>query len=208
MASAGPLAVSLREQVVELLRKDILCGRLHEGESLSEISLAERFPVSRTPIREAMMQLTQEGLLESKTNLGVKVAPRPPDAIRELVVPIRRRLESFALRSYFHTLTAEDFDRFDDILNRLRAACIAHDYPSIAEHDIEFHRLIVRRAGQRDLDSIWASLLARVRSHFWETQRRNYDDPNEIYEEHVAILDEIRSGDLERAVNLLESHIE
>lgn len=202
-----PLALSLREQIAERLRADVLCGRLAEGERLNELHLVQRFGVSRTPIREALQQLMHEGLLEGRPNSGVKVAERPPDAIRELVVPIRRSIEVFALKSFFHSLTDEDFARWEEILEAMRRACASRDYAAIAEQDIEFHRSIVRRANQRDLDSIWASLVARVRSHFWQTQRRDYADPLEIHAEHVAILDAFRSGDLQKAVKALEENI-
>jgi DNA-binding GntR family transcriptional regulator len=54
---------------------------------------------------------------------------------------------------------------------------------------------------------MWASLVARVRSHFWETQRRNYADPLEIYEEHARIIRAFRSGNVETAVAALEDNI-
>jgi DNA-binding GntR family transcriptional regulator len=62
---------STREQITDRLREDIFSGRLAEGERLQEAKLAERFGVSRGPIREALAQLTQEGLLEAKPNRGV-----------------------------------------------------------------------------------------------------------------------------------------
>jgi DNA-binding GntR family transcriptional regulator len=198
---------SLREQIADRLRDDVLCGRLSEGERLSEPRLVKRFGVSRTPIREALFQLIHEGLLVGRVNAGVSVARCPPDAIRELVVPIRRNVETFALRSFFADITPLDFTRWQAILDQLHTACVAHDYAAIAEHDIAFHRSIVRRAGQRDLDSIWASLMVRVRSHFWETQQKNYVDPLDIYKEHVVILDAFRSGNLDVAVKALEKNI-
>jgi len=205
--SSTPLVFSLREQIAERIRNDVLCGRLAEGEPLTEAKLVERFGVSRTPIREALQQLTHEGLLEGRPNAGLKVARRPPDAIRELVVPIRRRVETFALRSFFSQITEEDFERWEKILKDLRAACEAGDYAAIAEHDIEFHRSIIRRAEQRDLESIWNSLVARVRSHFWETQRQNYADPLDIHEEHARIVRAFRSGNIETAASALEDNI-
>jgi DNA-binding GntR family transcriptional regulator len=207
MKVAMPLVFSLREQIADRLRSDILCGRLSEGESLTELNLVKQFGVSRTPIREALQQLTHEGLLEGKPNAGVKVAHRPPNAILELVVPIRQRVEIFALRSIFDQLTPADFERWREILSQLKVACKAKDYAAIAEQDIEFHRSIIRRAGQRDLEAIWMSLLARVRSHFWETQRRDYASPLEIYEEHRRIVDTFESGDLKKSVKALEENI-
>ena len=207
MNGKSPLIFSLREQIVDRIRNDVLSGRLVEGERLNEARLGEQFSVSRTPIREALQQLTHEGLLVGRPNHGVKVAHCPPDSIRELVVPIRRRLESFALRSYFPEISAADFARWQEILDKLRAACLAQDYAAIAEYDIEFHRSLVGRANQPDLDALWMALVARVRSHFWKTQRRDYADPLEIYQEHVGIVESFRSGDVEAAVAMLEKNI-
>jgi DNA-binding GntR family transcriptional regulator len=205
--AAPPLVFSLREQIANQLRNDVLSGRLAEGERVSELELVERFGVSRTPIREALQQLTHEGLLEGRPNSGVKVAHRPPDAIRELVVPIRRSVETFALRAFFKDVGEFDFQTWDEILAKLRAACEARDYAKIAEYDIEFHRSIIRRAHQRDLESIWSSLVARVRSHFWQTQCRDYFDPIEIYEEHARIVEIFRKGNIDEAVKALEDNI-
>jgi DNA-binding GntR family transcriptional regulator len=202
-----PLVFSLREQIADQLRCDVLCGRLPEGERLSELKLVERFGVSRTPVREALQQLIHEGLLEGRPNVGVTVANRPPDAIRELVIPIRRSVEVFALHSFFDSLSEVDFQRWKQILEKMKEACVAADYAAIAEHDVSFHRSIVRRAHQRDLESIWNSLLSRVRSHFWETQQRDYDEPLEIYEEHDAIIETFRSRDLDASVKALEDNI-
>ena len=168
-----------------------MCGRLPEGERLNEIKLGEQFGVSRTPIREALQQLMHEGLLEGRPNTGIKVAARPADAICDFIVLIRRMVETFALRIFIAELDESDFAQWRAILDRMRVACVAKDYKSIAEHDIEFHRSIVRRARQRDLESIWTSLVGRVRSHFWETQHQNYASPLDIYEEHVRIVEAI-----------------
>jgi len=202
------LIFSLREQIVEQLRNDVLCGRLAEGEKLSESKLVERFGVSRTPIREALQQLMHEGLLEGRPNTGVKVAKRPPNALRELVIPIRRSVETFALRSYFSHIQDEDYAKWNAILAKLKGACEAGDFASIAEFDIELHRSIVQRAKQKDLEAIWMSLVARVRSHFWQTQRKNYTNPLEIYEEHAKIIESFRSSDVEEAVKALAENIQ
>lgn len=201
------IAFSLRDQIVEHIRNDVLRGRFADGERLNEAELAERFGVSRTPIREALQQLTCEGLLDGRRNAGVKVARRPPDSIRELVVPIRRSVEIFALKSFFDTITEEDFNNWNVILEKMKVACLAGDFPSISEQDLAFHRAIVRRAGQNDLEAIWSSIVFRVRHHFWETQHRNYADPIAIFDEHMAILDVFRKGDIDLAVEALAKNI-
>src|SRR6187401_2271006 len=101
----NPIFFSLREQIADRIRTDVLCGRLPEGERLNEIKLGEQFGVSRTPVREAPQQLMHEGLLEGRLNTGVKVAARPDDDICDFIVLIRRMVETFALRIFFAELT-------------------------------------------------------------------------------------------------------
>lgn len=201
------IKLSLREQIVEQLRNDVLCGRLAEGDKLNEADLARQFGVSRTPIREALHQLSFEGLVDPRPNAGVKVAPLPPDCIRELVVPIRRRVEIFALRMIYQSLTEADFQQMDDVLEKMLEACQEHDFPSICEQDIAFHRLIIRRCGIPDVEAIWNSILSRIRTHFTETHKRDYSDPIAIHEEHARIVAVFREGDLEASIAALEQNI-
>jgi DNA-binding GntR family transcriptional regulator len=196
----------LREQIVTQLRDDILSSRLEAGARLSETSLAERFGVSRGPIREALVQLTNEGLLIGRPNCGVTVAPTAPDSVRELIVPIRRTIEIYAVRLFFDSITKEDFRIWDEILEKFKEACKRKDYHTSAEQDIAFHRSLLVRAGQPDLLAIWQTIVARIRSHFRKTHIAN-PDAMAIYQEHKAIVDTFRSGDKEAAIKILEENI-
>lgn len=196
------LVLGLREQIVEQLREDLLSGRIGEGERLVEQDLVHRFGVSRTPIREAIAQLSHEGLLEALPHRTVRVAPTPPDTIRELILPIRSTLESFALSTIFDTLTDDDFDHWDAILSRLEAACRRGDCAETVNCDIAFHRSIIRRTGQKDLEAIWSAIVIRVRSHFWKSHRA-YQDLMDLYREHQRIVDVFREGDKQAALDVL-----
>jgi GntR family transcriptional regulator, rspAB operon transcriptional repressor len=197
----------LRVQIVERIREDIMSGRLAGGERLSEMALGRRFGVSRGPVREALVQLAQEGLVDSKPNCGVHVSMPVPISIRALIIPIRRTIETFALRLIFDELNDDDFRRWDAILKRMAKACQEMDTVAAVEQDIAFHRLLLERAGQPDLLAIWSTIVARVRGHFREVHLARRDQPIDVHADHLELVKALRSGDRETAVQALEAHI-
>ena len=200
------LVRSLREQIVSQLRDEILFGHLQEGEALVEAQLAERFGVSRGPIREALIQLTNEGVAFSKVNCGTRVALSAPDFICDFLVPIRRQIESFALRYCFSDFCDKDFANWNSILEEMKTACRQRDYAAMAELDIGFHRSIIERSELPDLLTIWSALVVRIRKHFRDSHLA-YDDPMRLYVEHAAIVAAFQTGDVDVAVRALEGNI-
>ena len=201
------LVRGLGEQIVDRLRGDIFAGRVAEGERLREAELARRFAVSRSPIRDALKQLTWEGVVETDRNRGSHVASSAPDEIQSLIVPLRRTVETHALRLFFGTLQDTDFEQWRAILDRMKAGCESGDLAVVAEQDIAFHRFLVERSGSPDLLAIWSVVVARVRRHFLETHQQ-YENTMDIYEEHLPLIELFRNGKLEDAVAALEEHIQ
>lgn len=206
--SAPVLTRNLREQIVQQLRSEIVSGRLEAGEPLREVELARRFGVSRGPIRDALLQLTCEGAAIARANCGVFVAPDTADAemTSRLVIPLRRRVEGFALRKVFSDLKKEDFARWDALLHKMRLACEERDLAGIAEFDLAFHRSIVERAGNLELTAIWSSLVTGLRRHFRQTYRA-YENPVDVYVEHAALVEIFRRGPLRDALRALKRNI-
>jgi hypothetical protein len=136
------------------------------------LELSRRFQTGRGIVREAVQRLSVEGLIQTRPNCGAVVAPEAPKLIRNLIVPIRRTVEAFALELVFDSLNNEDFQVWESIIDRMRAACLTADHHELAELDIAFHRYLIDRADQPDLIAIWESLVARIRSHFRRVQRR------------------------------------
>ena len=193
--------------ISRVLREDILTGRIQAGSRLTEAELSSRFGVGRGLVREAVQQLSSQGLLISRPNRGVVVAPEAPREIRNLIIPIRRTVEVYALRLVFDDLGPADFEAWREILDRMRDACSRLDYHAIAEADLAFHRHLLERAGQPDLIIIWETLVGRIRSHFRRTQKLSAD-AMEIYEEHLALVESFRGRDLAAAVRLLKEKID
>src|SRR6187455_2149331 len=122
MRSTG-LVRGLRNQLVDQLRSDVLSGHYKEGDAIRQEEVVARYQVSRTPVREALIELENEGLLVRIPNCGMRVARQAPDSVHELLIPLRRTIETYALRVCYSSLTDEDFRGWDEILERMRIAC-------------------------------------------------------------------------------------
>ena len=133
-------------ELADLLRDDILAGRLQSGTRLTEADLSERFDVGRGRVREAIQQLARQGLLQVRPNRGATVAPEAPKVVEELIISLRRSLELFALESIFTRLGDKAFARWEAILDDMKEACARQDYHGIAEADLAFHRTIFDEA--------------------------------------------------------------
>lgn len=193
--------------IADQLRMEIITGRIEEGAALREVSLAERFEVSRAPIREALKQLAHEGMVESKPNCGMRVAPSSSKSMQELVIPLRQTVETFALRSIFDDLNDEDFVEWEALLTEMKAACENQDFLQLTELDIKFHQSIVARSPEQGLMTIWLTLVSRLRRHFLEGFQKP-NDPMKVYYEHLAIVSMFRSGKLEPSIQALISNID
>lgn len=201
--------LSTREQITDRLREDVFSGRLTAGERVSEATLAERFGVSRGPVREALSQLTSEGLFVAKPNCGVTVAPPASESIRELVLPIRRTIEVYALKQIYDSLTPEDFRYWEDILFQMERACRLREWQKYPQLDVRFHRYLLERAEPADLLAIWQTIVSRMHAHFWETVREHHqrNDLMRLHVHHVELYDALRAGPKAAAIHALEEHI-
>jgi DNA-binding GntR family transcriptional regulator len=194
---------TLREQVAAHVRRDVLSGELAMGDRLREIELAERFGVSRGPVRDALLQLAHEGLLILQPHCGATVAGPASDLVLPLIRSMRRTIEIFALRLIIKNLNDDDFRFWEGTLAHMQAACVQGDVPAIVTQDIALHHGIVERTGQPELLDLWLPLVARMRFAY----ARFYQKLTEVYDEHRAIVDAMRTGDLPAAIKALETNI-
>lgn len=198
-----PVFRTIREQIADRIRADVLSGRLAEGTSLREQTLARQYGVSRAPIRDALLQLTQEGLLVAKPNCGVKVGTASSEEIQPLVIDLRRKIEVFALRKVFDRLTEADVDRLDETVERLRLACETAGIGEIVQHDMALHRYILEATGNADLLAMWLPIVSRMMLHY-----SRHGNMMESHREHAAIVDAIRHGDRKAAIEALTANIQ
>lgn len=194
---------TLPEQIAARLRQEVLSGDLEPDAPLREVEISERFGVSRGPVREALRQLTQQGLLVLEPNKGVRVAPHPDASVRPLIVQLRRTIEKFVLEKLFDDITDENIKSWEAILANILDACERGDTDSLIEHDIRFHKSIIMSLGDKDIVEMWEPIMMRMLMHY-----SRLDDLMESYQEHKRILDAIRERDRAAAIKALEANIQ
>lgn len=197
---------SLRDRVTNALRKAIVNGRLRPGDRIVEEGVSEQLKVSRGPVREALRQLEQEGLVVSHPYRGTEVLGVSQEEVEEVLVPIRLTLERFAFRHALPRLTDADLDELADLVAAMRRAAAAADLDQLAEDDVRFHELVISRSGQHHCRQIWRTIEPRVRAHF----RRDapaHPSPFELPDEHQQLLDAMRTRDEANVLAMLEEHI-
>jgi DNA-binding GntR family transcriptional regulator len=197
-------ATSLRVQVAERLRTAIVTGKLRPGDPLTETALAEQLNVSRAPIREAIQDLENDGLVETVAYRGKRVKPltvREVSEIREM----RQHFEVMAVRRIVEHGTA-----VEDLWAPCRAmeeAAAAGDRDALIAADEAFHGTMIRLSDHDLLAQLWAGIYLRV--HQIMSLRNDQDvDLMDIAGTHPPIVKALESSDLEYAVQLVSEHFD
>jgi DNA-binding GntR family transcriptional regulator len=193
---------SVREQIADQLRNEILADRFTDNEPLREAAVAERFGTSRGPVRDVFLQLTQEGALVYKANVGVRVNSPVVDGERALLMGLRKQIELVALPAYLRNRTPEDDEALRLILTQMRQACREKDLPAIAGTDIALHRHIVRYGASSQVEAVWTSISVRIRMDYSRVPRHL-----DIFREHERIVEAIEAGDEASARNALVANL-
>jgi DNA-binding GntR family transcriptional regulator len=193
---------NVREQVTDRLREEILLGKFKAGDPLREIPLAERFRVSRGPISDALLQLSQEGLLDSVANRGVRVGKVWDQKLMPVTAKMRFDLENFALSELIGNPSNDFFDKIRRNLRLFKLACEDGEMPAVVQLDVQFHRLFLRECGHVGLESVWLPLLGGMRLPYWRHKLLT-----ESYFEHKQIADAIEQGDIAEATAALKKNI-
>jgi DNA-binding GntR family transcriptional regulator len=184
------------------LRAAILSGEIPEGAVTSQATLAERFGVGRTPLREALRMLQREGLVISQPNHRVRIAELSSEDAEELYI-MRIALEAVAIRVTVPVLTGADLAELDGLMAQMDHYMKLRDHVGHREPHRQFHYRLVYAAGPRvseQIDELFDHA-ERYRRRFgaadsWEARRA----------EHQAILDAVGAGDREAAADLLADH--
>jgi len=201
----APPTVELRADAVhDRLREAILLGELDTGAPISQVKLALRLGVSRTPLREAVRMLQREGLILSEPNRRIRVAPLSAEDLEELYAQ-RIVLDALALRRSVPRFEQVELDELRDLLDRMHAVERARLPEEWEGPHRRFHGVLRCHAGAR----IAAS--AAVLSDHSERYRREYLRERGAWRtavaEHEEILAACVARDADRAVDVLVRHL-
>lgn len=197
---------SRRSEITRLLYAAIVSAQLRPGEVYSAPSLAAEFGVSPTPVREAMVELANEGLVEIVRNRGFRVFEPSETEIAE-IYEIRRLLEApLIAKAATQPLSPEDLESLKKLADATLSSAHAKDVTKNVVADMDFHLALVALAGNQQAVDIVRGL--RVKSRLF-----GMDSPTKAEtlvtsaHEHAAILDRIRDGDEEGALRAALDHI-
>ncbi|MCK1992934.1 GntR family transcriptional regulator [Peribacillus muralis] len=198
--------LSLKHRISEEIRKAIFEGRLLPGEKITESQLSKELGVSRAPIREAIQLLEMEGILDSTPYKETKVSNISKEEVIELLIPIRMQIESYALKKSLPIWTEEHFNEFQSILDEMKKGAQYRDFYVLVDADIRFHEQIIKYANMEGITKIWESIVNRIRLHFI-VQGKEYEDFQEIVDEHQVLFDCFLSRNISIALEGLNEHI-
>lgn len=205
------------DRVAEYLRRAITNGRIRPGDKIVSEEIAKKLGVSRTPVREALKILEAGGYLNTKPHLGVRVTTFSPKDFVDLS-RVRQVLDGLAAQLAAERLSEQERSKVCTQLTRLNdelvVALRATDATRAARLNADFHRQLYRGADSQllfdmvNLSNLSWDLYPMADRYFWEMASRSEHIPQEIHEQHAAIIKAIEQGDSDAAWNAAREHIQ
>jgi DNA-binding GntR family transcriptional regulator len=195
----------LSTQLRESIEEDIATGKLLPGTHLDEITLAEQFGVSRTPIREALSQLAGEGLIEIRPRRGAVVAQVSPQRLVEMF-EVMAELEAMCARLAARRITDAELLGLQSAHDGCRVAAEQRDTDAYFYANEEFHTFLYG-ASHNTFLAEQAQALQRKLRPYRRLQLRVRNRMQRSFEEHQGIVDALRDGDADQAVSLISNHV-
>jgi DNA-binding GntR family transcriptional regulator len=199
-------APSLRQRVYRALQKAILTGALAPTERIRDQELALRLGVSRTPVREALQRLEDEGLVETAPRASTRVAPLDATAARQ-AYPVVAALYALATRLAAPSITMTDLAALREANETLARMIASPDSATVLQAiavDDRFHQVFFDRCGNREIERTLERLLPKIRR--LEYARFASLSGMQSVRQHEAMIDACVRGDADEAARLAEEN--
>ncbi|WP_431983308.1 GntR family transcriptional regulator [Streptomyces qinglanensis] len=202
---AVPDRLSIRDHVAQALRAALIAGRLRPGTVYSAPQLAAQFGVSATPVREAMLDLTREGMVEPVRNKGFRVTELSRRDLAEYV-GIRELIEVPTIGEVARSADSARLEELRPVAQEIVAAARAGDLVGFLEADRRFHLALLELAGNRRL----VETVAQLRSHSRLYGLAGLAESGQLIEsaeEHEVLLDLVLARDAAGAQACMRTHL-
>lgn len=206
-ANKRTIPLSIRDQVYESVKEDILASRYTPGEELQIDKLAAEYGVSTTPIREALLRLTNVGLVVLNPNKGAKVAPINMEHTR-FIFELRLLLETYAAKQTVLLSPRLDLDGLEDRIKTILSG--AYQQQDYKDTDFTVHEMLYNHLPNVLLKDIMKNLYQlsiRIRYYAQEGRGINHEIIMAAAKEHLAIIDSLRKGNVEEVEEAVKQHI-
>ncbi len=199
-------AKSLKEQAFDKLKELIITGALEPGELQNEKRLAEALGVSRTPVREALLELSREGMVAFVPGKGVEICKLTTQQVRE-VFEIRRIIEGYVIKKITTRLTEADIKEIDKNISNQEKMLNRTERLGFIEYDKQFHLYLASKIGNQQIESILDNL--RDQMHLMGVRAiEDYSRMKQVIDEHRAIFAGLKEENPLKAFHALICHLE
>jgi GntR family transcriptional regulator of gluconate operon len=194
----------LRDQAIDLLRDQIVSGKIPPDTKLVEQKIADLLGISRAPVRDALRELETEGLVITRSG-GRYVIRLTERDVRELY-QVRRVLEKLATRLAAQNTSPKAHQALSAKLEEMRKAIAQHDRATYVKTDVEMHWLVWRQAGNEHLLRMLGSMVGPV--FMFVANNADAYDWNKTLELHEEWVKYVNAGDADAAVRSIERHLD
>lgn len=200
-----PLNSGLRHDVRNHLRNQIFDGTLQPGDRIVESRLARELGISQTPVREALRELEQMGLVVSYPNRGASVRRLDPKDVEEMY-SLRAHLEALGIARAIGQITESDLQALESLIAGMQDAARDDDPQRLTELDTSFHEYILERADHALLLRTWQGI-SPLNWTMLTVLRLRDRNLAELAERHRPIVEALRSGDRSQAEVMIRDHV-
>lgn len=196
---------ALWETIVAAMRRAIILGELQPGLHLEEPALAEKFGVSRIPVREALTRLAHEGLVRLEPRRGAFVVGVTPDDVHD-IYDLRLLIELHAVRRAAERAASSDIILLQARADQMADAVRLNNLDRVAEPDVKFHHQIVVMAGSQRLLAAWDPIGGLIATFLSITNTTHRDMPQTV-QSHQRIIGFLQLHDADSAETELRRHL-
>lgn len=197
---------TMKEQIYDYITDAIMNGELEPNHFINESELSKKIGISRTPVREALIRLSSEGVLESSPRKGFLLRSMDIKEAKDLYHVIGK-LDAMAAEAALNNMKQEDYQKMEDLIEKMDETIETEDYTGYLKYQDSFHDVYIMHSGNaalfRVIESLKKEFLTRGITN--DTGKYQSDYLKGINEEHKEILKLFKEGNITKLTDYIEN---